>query len=212
MLEICFIKHEWIKLALKYDFVLLNDECYSEIYTDEPTPSLLEAAKFVGNDTFKNTLVINSISKRSSAPGLRSGFIAGDAAILKEYMKYRTYIGCASPLPLQYAAAAAWNDEDHVAKARAVYTENFLIAKEILGTEIPQATFYLWINVGDALEFTKRLYKDYNVKVLPGEFLAREDAKGENPGKGFIRIALVESQEKTKDALLRIKECLNEQR
>jgi aspartate/methionine/tyrosine aminotransferase len=203
---------EWIKLALKYDFVLLNDECYSEIYTDEPTPSLLEAAKFVGNDTFKNTLVINSISKRSSAPGLRSGFIAGDAAILKEYMKYRTYIGCASPLPLQYAAAAAWNDEDHVAKARAVYKENFLIAKEILGTEIPQATFYLWIEVGDALEFTKKLYKTYNVKVLPGEFLARDDAKGENPGKGFIRIALVESQEKTKDALLRIKECLNEQR
>jgi aspartate/methionine/tyrosine aminotransferase len=203
---------EWIKLALKYDFVLLNDECYSEIYTDEPTPSLLEAAKFVGNDTFKNTLVINSISKRSSAPGLRSGFIAGDAAILKEYMKYRTYIGCASPLPLQYAAAAAWNDEDHVAKARAVYKENFLIAQEILGTKIPQATFYLWIHVGDALEFTKRLYKDYNVKVLPGEFLARDDAKGENPGKGFIRIALVESQEKTKDALLRIKECLNEQR
>ncbi len=203
---------EWVKLALKHNFVLLNDECYSEIYTNKPIPSLLEASLHVNNDTFKNILVINSISKRSSAPGLRSGFIAGDATILKEYMKYRTYIGCAIPLPLQYAAAKAWNDEEHVAKARAVYKENFEISQAILGTQIPDATFYLWINVGDALEFTKKLYKNYNVKVLPGEFLAREDAKGENPGKDFIRIALVESPQKTEDALQRIKECLNEQR
>ncbi len=203
---------DWVKLALKHDFVLLNDECYSEIYTNKPIPSLLEAALHVNNAAFKNVLVINSISKRSSAPGLRSGFIAGDATILGEYMKYRTYIGCASPLPLQYAAAEAWNDEEHVAKSRVVYKENFQIAQTILGTKIPDATFYLWINVGDALEFTKRLYKNYNVKVLPGEYLAREDAKGENPGKGFIRIALVESPQKTKDALIRIKECLNEQR
>jgi len=202
---------KWVELALKHNFVLLNDECYSEIYTSAPTPSLLEASKSVGNDDFKNILVINSISKRSSAPGLRSGFIAGDARILKEYMKYRTYVGCASPLPLQYAAAEAWSDETHVANAREVYKENFQIAHEILGTDIPEATFYLWINVGDALEFTQRLYKEYNVKVLPGEFLAREDAKGENPGKGFIRIALVETPQKTKDALLRIKECINEQ-
>jgi len=203
---------EWVELALKHDFVLLNDECYSEIYTHKPVVSLLEAALHVNNSDLKNVLVINSISKRSSAPGLRSGFIAGDANILKEYMKYRTYVGCASPLPLQYAAAAAWNDEDHVAKARAIYKENFEIAKEVLATEVPEATFYIWLNVGDALEFTKRLYKNYNVKVLPGEFLAREDKKGENPGKGFVRIALVESPEKTRDALMRIKECLNEQR
>ncbi|UCN01565.1 succinyldiaminopimelate transaminase [Sulfurimonas sp. SWIR-19] len=203
---------EWVKLALKYDFVLLNDECYSEIYTDKPIPSLLEASLHVNNDSFKNILVINSISKRSSAPGLRSGFIAGDATILREYMKYRTYIGCAIPLPLQYAAAEAWNDEEHVAKSRAVYKENFEIAQAILGTQIPDATFYLWIKVGNALAFTQKLYKNYNVKVLPGEFLAREDAKGENPGKGFIRIALVESPQKTKDALLKIKECLHEQR
>ncbi|MEA2072241.1 MAG: succinyldiaminopimelate transaminase [Campylobacterota bacterium] len=201
----------WVKLALKHDFVLLNDECYSEIYTKEPIPSLLEASVHVGNTTFKNTLVINSISKRSSAPGLRSGFIAGDAEILKEYMKYRTYVGCASPLPLQSAAAAAWSDEAHVSASREVYKANFAIAKEILGTEIPNATFYLWIEVKDTLEFTKKLYKDYNVKVLPGEFLARENANGINPGVGHIRIALVESQEKTRNALNRIKECLNEQ-
>jgi len=200
---------EWVSLALKHDFILLNDECYSEIYTDKPIPSLLEASILVGNTTFKNTLVINSISKRSSAPGLRSGFIAGDEEILREYMKYRTYIGCASPLPLQYASAIAWSDEEHVATAREVYKKNFEIAKEILGTEIPKATFYIWLKVPDAIEVTKKLYQEYNVKVLPGEYLAREDSKGENPGKGFVRIALVEDEEKTKNALERIKECLS---
>ncbi|CAI6155090.1 MAG: LL-diaminopimelate aminotransferase [uncultured Sulfurimonas sp.] len=199
----------WVKLALKHKFVLLNDECYSEIYANTPSPSLLEASTHVGNSEFKNVLVINSISKRSSAPGLRSGFIAGDEEILKKYMKYRTYIGCASPLPLQSAAAAAWNDEEHVIAARKIYKENFIIAKEILGTEIPSATFYLWIEVKDALAFTKKLYEKYNVKVLPGEFLARDNRKEKNPGLGYIRIALVENQEKTRSALERIKECLN---
>lgn len=199
---------EWVYLSLKHNFVLLNDECYSEIYTDKPIPSLLEASIYAGNTTFKNMLVINSISKRSSAPGLRSGFIAGDEDILKEYMKYRTYIGCASPLPLQHAASVAWSDENHVADSRKIYKRNFEIAKEILGTEIPEATFYIWMKVDNAIEFTQKLYKDYNVKVLPGEFLAREDSNGENPGKDFIRIALVENEDKTKDALKRIKECL----
>jgi len=201
---------EWVFLALKHNFVLLNDECYSEIYTNEPIPSLLEASLHVGNTNFKNVLVINSISKRSSAPGLRSGYIAGDEEILKEYMKYRTYVGCASPLPLQSTAAAAWSDEEHVAQSREVYKNNFKIAQEILGTEIPNATFYLWIEVENALEFTKKLYEKYNVKVLPGEFLARPNAKGENPGIGYVRVALVESEEKTRDALNRIKECLSE--
>jgi succinyldiaminopimelate transaminase len=201
---------EWVKLALKHDFVLLNDECYSEIYTDKPVASLLEAAQHIGNETFKNILVINSISKRSSAPGLRSGFIAGDAEILKEYMKYRTYVGCASPLPLQMSAAAAWSDEAHVVASRKTYQQNFQIAKEILGVAIPEATFYIWLYVGDAIAFTQKLYKGYNVKVLPGEYLAREDANGENPGIGYVRIALVESAEKTKEALKRIKECLDD--
>ena len=201
---------EWVYLALKHDFVLLNDECYSEIYTDKPIPSLLEAALHVGNKNFKNLLVINSISKRSSAPGLRSGFIAGDEKILKEYMKYRTYIGCASPLPLQSAAALAWSDEDHVTASRKIYKNNFKIAKEILNIEIPEATFYVWLKVDNAIEFTKKLYEKYNVKVLPGEFLARKDANGNNPGIGYVRIALVESEDKTRAALERIKECLSE--
>lgn len=199
---------EWVKLALKYNFVLMNDECYSEIYTNKPVPSLLEASLHVGNNDFKNVLVINSISKRSSAPGLRSGFIAGDASILKEYMAYRTYVGCASPLPLQSAAAAAWNDEAHVALSRNIYKNNFALTREILGCEVSDATFYIWLKVDDAKAFTCKLYKEYNVKVLPGEFLAREDANGINPGVGFVRIALVENEEKTKEALLRIKEAL----
>lgn len=199
---------EWVKLALKHDFLLINDECYSEIYTDQKVPSLLEASVYVGNTSFKNVLVINSISKRSSAPGLRSGFIAGDGSILKGYAQYRTYVGCASPLPLQAAAAMAWADEVHVECARKVYAQNFKAAQEILGIETSDATFYVWLKVGDALEFTKRLYRDYNVKVLPGEFLARENGSGENPGIGYIRIALVEETVRTIQALNRLKEAL----
>jgi len=200
---------DWVKLALKHDFCLINDECYSEIYTAEKVPSLLEASLYVGNTSFKNVLVINSISKRSSAPGLRSGFIAGDAEILKGYAQYRTYVGCASPLPLQAAAAMAWADEYHVAKARAVYAENFKAAQEILGIKTSDATFYVWLKVDNALEFTQRLYRDYNVKVLPGEFLARDNASGENPGIGYIRIALVEETTRTIQALNRLKEALS---
>lgn len=190
----------WVEAALKYDFVLLNDECYSEIYQETPDPSLLEASIKVGNSDFKNVLVINSISKRSSAPGLRNGFIAGDAEILKAYMQYRTYVGCASPLPLQHAAAAAWLDEAHVRENREKYRENFRLAREILGIEIPKSTFYIWLEVEDDLEFTKRLYREKNLKVLPGSFLSRGDFNSKH-----VRIALVEETEKTKEALLRIK-------
>lgn len=200
---------EWVTLALKYDFVLLNDECYSEIYIDTPPPSLLQASVHVGNTSFKNTLVINSISKRSSAPGLRSGFIAGDAQILKKYMQYRTYVGCASPLPLQAAAAVAWLDEDHVATSRGIYKKNFEIAQEILGTSIPEASFYIWLKVGDEIAFTKKLFQEHHVKVLPGSFLGRDNEKGENPGKGYIRIALVHDEVKTRTAMEAIKKCLN---
>ncbi|BDY13621.1 succinyldiaminopimelate transaminase [Hydrogenimonas cancrithermarum] len=194
---------EWVKLALEYDFVLLNDECYSEIYTHVPPPSLLQASIEADNPAFKNVLVINSVSKRSSAPGLRSGFIAGDDRILREYMRYRTYVGCASPLPLQMAAAAAWSDNEHVIAFREKYKENFEIAREVLGIKIPEATFYIWLEVGDELEFTKRLYERYNVKVLPGSFLGREGI-----GQGFVRIALVENAERTLEAVKRVKACL----
>ncbi len=193
----------WIEAALENDFVLLNDECYSEIYFNKPQPSLLEASKEFGNDSFKNILVVNSISKRSSAPGLRSGFIAGDKTILKEYLKYRTYTGCAIPLPLQYAAAKAWSDKKHVEVFREKYRANFKIAKEILDIEPPEATFYIWLEVEDDIKFTKDLYKEKNLKVIPGSFLSRD-----NKGKKNVRIALVENEEKTKVALKRIKDYI----
>ena len=196
----------WVEKALKYDFILINDECYSEIYFDENNKpaSILEASIHVGNTDFKNVLVMNSISKRSSAPGLRSGFIAGDATILKGYMKYRTYIGCAVPVPLQEAAAAAWNEEDHVAYFRSIYKKNFELAHEILGVKPPQATFYIWLKVEDEIEFTKNLFKEKNVKVLPGSFLGRNGI-----GKGYVRIALVENAKKTEEVLNRIKDFIN---
>jgi aspartate/methionine/tyrosine aminotransferase len=193
----------WVKLALRYNFVLLNDECYIDLYLDKPVASLLNASMEVGNSNFKNILVINSISKRSSAPGLRSGFIAGDRDILKEYMKYRTYVGCASPLPLQMASAIAWSDDIHVSGFRDNYKKNFKLAKEILDIDTPEATFYIWLKVDNEITFTKELYQNYNLKVLPGSFLGRDGA-----GEGFVRLALVYEESLTKEALERIKKYL----
>ncbi len=192
----------WVQKALEFDFVLINDECYSELYFDNQNKpiSLLEACIKTNNNSFKNCLVLNSISKRSSAPGLRSGFIAGDNNILKEYLKYRTYVGCALPLPLQKTAAIAWDDEQHVEKFRNFYKENFILAKEILNIDTPNATFYIWLEVEDELTFTKALYKEYNIKVLPGSFLGRNGI-----GKGYVRIALVQEPSKTKITLQRVR-------
>jgi len=186
----------WVKFALKYDIVLLNDECYSEIYVDEKPPSLLEASLAVGNESFKNVLVINSISKRSSAPGLRSGFIAGDEKILSGYAKYRTYVGAGIPLPLQAASALAWNDMAHAEVTRKEYAKNLSLAKEILGVDAIAATFYIWLEVGDDLTFTCKLYEQKNIKVLPGRFLGRAGM-----GDGYVRIALVENSAKTEEIL-----------
>lgn len=197
---------EWVKLALKYNFVLINDECYSEIYTQQKPASLLEASVHVGNRDFKNILVVNSISKRSSAPSLRSGFIAGDSEILAEYLKYRTYLGVACPLPLQVAASEAWRDEVHVSASRQVYKENQKLASQILGIKESASTFYVWLHVEDALRFTQKLYEKKNVKVLPGEFLGREGM-----GCAYVRIALVQDSETTKEILHRIRDFMNEE-
>ena len=196
---------KWVELALKHDFVLMNDECYADLYLGESLPSLLNASIEVGNVDFKNVLVINSVSKRSSAPGLRSGFIAGDAEILKAYMVYRTYVGCASPLPLQHAAAVAWEDQSHVAIFREKYRKNFAVAQEVLGVTSPEATFYIWLKVENEIDFTTKLYKEYNLKVIPGSFLGRE-----GQGQGYVRLALVYEAGLTKEALERIKLCLED--
>jgi len=194
---------KWMELALKEDFLLINDECYNQIYRGNRPHSLLEAAEAIGNHSFKNCIVLNSISKRSSAPGLRSGFIAGDSEILNGYLKYRTYVGATNGLPMQYAAAAAWSDERHVEEARAKYDENYKIAKEILGTEIPDSTFYIWLNVKNGVRFAAELYKEENLLVLPGEFLARDFATE------YVRIALVESPDRTREGLLRLKNFMD---
>ncbi|WP_456391957.1 succinyldiaminopimelate transaminase [Nitratifractor sp.] len=189
----------WVELALKHDFVLLSDECYIDLWLDRPVPSILEASVKAGNPTFRNILTINSASKRSSAPGLRSGFIAGDREILAEYLRYRTYVGCASPLPLQKAAAAAWSDSEHVEAFRAKYWRNFELAEEILGVSAPKATFYIWLEVGDELTFTRELYRRYNLKVLPGSFLGRNGI-----GEGYVRLALVYEEGPMREALERL--------
>ena len=196
--ELC----EWVEYAVKNDVVILSDECYSELYFNEKPPSILEASVKAGNKNFKNILAINSVSKRSSAPGLRSGFIAGDAEILKNYLQFRTYVGCASPVPLQLAAAKAWDEDSHVEIFRKEYKKNFEVAKDILGVEIPDATFYIWLEVDDDIEFTKKAWKR-GVKVMPGRFMGRKGA-----GEGYVRIALVYSAEETKEALKIIKELL----
>lgn len=193
---------EYVKLALKYNFILLNDECYNQIYFECKPASLLEASYLVGNTDFKNILVVNSISKRSSAPGLRSGFIAGDAQLLDKYGLYRTYVGAANGLPMQYAAAKAWADEKHVIEARDRYRKNFEIANKLLGTKTPEATFYLWLKVKNGEEFAKRAYAQESVSVLPGQYLAR------NFATEYVRIALVESEEKTIEGLTRLAKLL----
>lgn len=203
----------WVENALEFDFLLLNDECYSEIYSTQKPASILQASLEVGNESFKNVLALNSISKRSSAPGLRSGFIAGDSTILKPYLQYRTYAGCASPLPLQSAAMLAWSEETHTEFSRTQYTKNLILAKEILSPKfthlhIPSETFYVWLPVNDDLEFTKNLLAKENILVLPGSFLSRIDDKGRNPGQNFVRLALVYEESIIKDALLRLQKWL----
>ena len=193
---------EWVEYALSKDIVILNDECYSELYIDKKPASILEASVKVGNKNFKNVLAINSISKRSSAPGLRSGFIAGDEELLKQYLQFRTYVGCAIPLPLQFAAAKAWEDEEYPKIFREKYKKNFEIAKEILGIKIPEATFYIWLKVDDDIDFTIEAYKR-GVKVMPGRFMGRNSV-----GEGYVRIALVYGEKETKEALTILKSVL----
>jgi N-succinyldiaminopimelate aminotransferase len=198
---------EWVRKSIMFGFKLLNDECYSEIYFsgDDKPISLLQACVEAGNLAYKNCFVVNSISKRSSAPGLRSGFIAGDRDILRKYLQYRTYVGCAIPIPLQTAAATAWGAEKHVENFRKLYAENMRLAREILKIKRPlKATFYLWLPVENDLKFTQELYREKSIKVLPGRYLGR-GGMGEN----YVRIALVETPDKIKKILQRLKDFMS---
>ncbi len=191
---------EWTKLfdlSDRHGFVIAADECYAEIYSEENSPPLgaLEAAHRLGRNGFPRLVVFSSLSKRSNVPGMRSGFVAGDAAILKQFLLYRTYHGSAMNPAVQAASEAAWEDEDHVIENRRLYRQKFAAAADLLrgslDISIPDAAFYLWIATPmNDVEFTRRLYQDYNVTVLPGSYLARH-ANGMNPGENFVRIALV---------------------
>ena len=199
-----------LALAEKYDFIIASDECYSEIYFDEQQPpvGLLEVAAKTGNTEFKRCVVFHSLSKRSNAPGLRSGFVAGDAEILKQFLLYRTYHGCAMSEPIQIASIAAWEDEQHVIENRNQYRLKFDavldILKPILDVDKPEAGFYLWPNIDTDDEiFTRDIYAQQNLKVVPGSYLARS-VDGINPGAQRIRMALVASVDECIEAANRI--------
>ncbi|MEE4960568.1 succinyldiaminopimelate transaminase [Pseudomonas alliivorans] len=186
-----------IALADEHDFVIAADECYSELYFDEqtPPPGLLSACAELGRKDFKRCVVFHSLSKRSNLPGLRSGFVAGDPDILKAFLLYRTYHGCAMPVQTQLASIAAWNDEEHVRANRDLYREKFDAVLDILAPVLdvqrPDGGFYLWPNVGtDDAAFCRDLFVDQHVTVVPGSYLSRE-VDGVNPGAGRVRLALV---------------------
>ncbi len=203
-----------IQLAHEYDFIIAADECYSEIYFDEALPpvGLLQAAVAAGYTDLSRCVVFHSLSKRSNAPGLRSGFVAGDASIIKDFLRYRTYHGCAMPPATQSASIAAWNDEAHVAHNRTLYREKFQavldILQPVMNVSQPEASFYLWAETPIAdTDFARELFHQYNVTVLPGRFLARDTRQG-NPGINRIRMALVASQEECVEAAHRIRQFI----
>ena len=200
-----------LTLAERHDFVVASDECYSEIYLDEskPPPGLLQAAIAAGHGNFERCVVFHSLSKRSSVPGLRSGFVAGDATLMKPFLLYRTYHGCAMPLTTQLASIPAWNDDAHVVENRSLYRQKFAgvlpILQEVVEVSAPEAGFYLWPRVTDDERFTRELFECKHVKVLPGSFIAR-DVHHLNPGRGRVRISLVASVPECVEAAGRIRD------
>ena len=201
-----------IELAHRYRFTLVADECYSEIWYNQQPHGLLQAAFHSGLKDFSRCLVFHSLSKRSNMPGARSGFVAGDAGILAHYFRLRTYTGCTTPPFIQRAAATAWSDEKHVQENRLAYQHKLedalTLLSPVLPVQRPDAGFYLWLRVpGGGESFAHRLYRDYNVTVLPGSYLGRPDSSGSNPGADYVRIALVAPIEENRQAMQRIAEC-----
>jgi N-succinyldiaminopimelate aminotransferase len=206
---------ELFELSDRYGFVIAADECYSEIYFKPEAPlGSLQAAQLLGRSNYPRLITLSSLSKRSNVPGMRSGFVAGDAEILKKFLLYRTYHGSAMSPSVQAASAVAWGDETHVQENRDKYIKKFAqvtpLLQEVLDVELPDAGFYLWARVDKIAaisdtEYAKRLHQEYNVTVLPGSYLAR-DAHGRNPGQNRIRMALVAEVEECLEAAQRIVE------
>jgi N-succinyldiaminopimelate aminotransferase len=203
-----------LELADRYDFVVASDECYSEIYLDEsnPPPGLLQAAQAAGHSAYERCIVFHSLSKRSSVPGLRSGFVAGDARLIKAFLLYRTYHGCALPLHTQLASIPAWDDDGHVVENRALYRQKFAavlpVLREVLEVEAPEASFYLWPRVPDDEGFARGLFERKHVTILPGSYIARDlpGQPGHNPGRGRVRISLVPTVPECTEAAHRIRD------
>ena len=213
VLSLDFLRHA-LRLADRHDFVIASDECYADLYRDEtaPPPSLLQAALAQGHGSFERCVVFHSLSKRSSVPGLRAGFVAGDPAVIKPYLLYRTYHGCAMPVPTQLASLAAWNDDAHAAANRALYREKYArvlpILAPVLDVAEPDGAFYLWPDVQrDDESFTRELFATQNLTILPGSYLARDTPTG-NPGRRRVRISLVASVEECVTAAHRIRTFL----
>ncbi|AHI29621.1 succinyldiaminopimelate transaminase [Marinobacter similis] len=201
-----------IELADKHDFIVASDECYSELYPDEnqPPEGLLQTCAAIGRNDFARCIVFHSLSKRSNLPGLRSGFVAGDASVLKGFLKYRTYHGCAMPIHNQLASIAAWQDEAHVVENRTAYRAKFEavvpVLREVMDVEFPDAGFYLWpVTPMDDETFARELSAQQNVHVLPGRYLSRT-VEGHNPGENRVRMALVAPLEECVEAARRIVE------
>jgi aspartate/methionine/tyrosine aminotransferase len=199
-----------IELARAHDFVLIADECYAEIYDREKPPGALEACKALGG-SLDNVLVFHSLSKRSSAAGLRVGFVAGDARLIRKFVHVRNYGGCQVPLPLQAAAAALWQDEAHVEENRAAYRRKFDVAERILaghyGFYRPPGGFFLWLDVGDGEKAALALWREAALRVLPGGYTAHT-TNGRNPGKRYIRVAIVHDEQTVAVALERMRRVL----
>ncbi|WP_417628922.1 aminotransferase class I/II-fold pyridoxal phosphate-dependent enzyme [Pararhodobacter aggregans] len=201
---------ELLALAEKHDFRIFADECYAEIYRDTPPPGILEVAARIGADP-ERVVSFHSLSKRSNLPGLRSGFVAAGPQSMKAIRQLRAYAGAPLPDPLQAVAAAVWNDEAHVAESRALYQRKYRIADEIFGGlnayMPPEAGFFLWLPVADGEQAAVKLWQETGVRVLPGAYLSRE-VGGENPGAGYIRVALVAPEDETRRGLTLLRNCL----
>jgi N-succinyldiaminopimelate aminotransferase len=213
VLDRAYLSHA-LELAEQHDFVVASDECYADLFDDEssPPPSLLTAAAAMGNTMYRRCMTFHSLSKRSSLPGLRSGIVAGDAALIRPFLLYRTYHGCAMPIPTQRASITAWSDDEHVRANRALYRRKFdrvlPVLRPVIEVERPAGGFYLWLNVGgDDVAFTAGLFAGQNVTVVPGSFLARATEQG-NPGTGYVRISLVAAEEECVQAAGRIREFI----
>ncbi|HRK95226.1 MAG TPA: aminotransferase class I/II-fold pyridoxal phosphate-dependent enzyme [Rhodospirillales bacterium] len=204
-----------VTLARRHGFVLAVDECYTEIYDDAPPPGALAACAGIGdegNGAFANVVVFHSLSKRSNVPGLRSGFVAGDPELIADFRKLRSFAGASVGLPILAASAALWRDDEHVEANRRLYRAKFDLAERLLGGRFcfyrPAGGFFLWLDVGDGEAAAAKLWREAAVRVLPGGYLAQENETGANPGRPYVRIALIDDLAATEDALRRVLKTL----